>query len=337
MFKFVNSDDIGSTPKRQQTQRACESCRKRKKRCHHTQSRDALKTPRREEEEPEISQVSPSSKRPRNYRHTEISRGSERSYDDSIIETRNGPAASRERDETPNIIEPGTGSAQEPERNASLGSRFIGDLSPESIFLAATSPNATRGVSLNDSVGVWLSSTLTKDAAQGTNGNVAEPPPSSLFYGSLSMVQRAIFPLLQQECLTTLPSPSRLSALCKLYFEKNHPIFPVIDEARFNSLPNDDSSRILLQQGICLAASKNPSARRFLVLGESDNILNLLEFGDKIVNTMRLSIELGLVSDKIVLIQAYALLSQFADSPDGGDLSSQYGISISFCLLSCSL
>ena len=33
-------------------------------------------------------------------------------------------------------------------------SRFIGDLNPEGIFLAATSPDATRGVS-NDSIGVW--------------------------------------------------------------------------------------------------------------------------------------------------------------------------------------
>lgn len=36
----------------------------------------------------------------------------------------------------------------------SRSSRFIGDLNPEGIFLAATSPDATRGVS-NDSIGVW--------------------------------------------------------------------------------------------------------------------------------------------------------------------------------------
>lgn len=34
------------------------------------------------------------------------------------------------------------------------GSRFIGDLNPEGIFLAATSPDATRGMS-KDSIGVW--------------------------------------------------------------------------------------------------------------------------------------------------------------------------------------
>jgi hypothetical protein len=34
-FKFVASDG-GAPQKRQQSQRACESCRKRKKRCHHT-------------------------------------------------------------------------------------------------------------------------------------------------------------------------------------------------------------------------------------------------------------------------------------------------------------
>ena len=34
------------------------------------------------------------------------------------------------------------------------GSRFLGDLNPEGIFLAATSPDATRGMS-KDSIGVW--------------------------------------------------------------------------------------------------------------------------------------------------------------------------------------
>lgn len=38
---------------------------------------------------------------------------------------------------------------------AARNPRFIGDLNPEALFLAATSPDATRGVSLDDSIGVW--------------------------------------------------------------------------------------------------------------------------------------------------------------------------------------
>lgn len=38
---------------------------------------------------------------------------------------------------------------------AARNPRFIGDLNPEGIFLAATSPDATRGASLDDSIGVW--------------------------------------------------------------------------------------------------------------------------------------------------------------------------------------
>jgi hypothetical protein len=38
---------------------------------------------------------------------------------------------------------------------------FSRDLNPEGVFLAATSPDATRG-SLDDSIGVWLTTNLNR-------------------------------------------------------------------------------------------------------------------------------------------------------------------------------
>ncbi len=38
---------------------------------------------------------------------------------------------------------------------------------------------------------------------------------------------------------------------------------------------------------------------------------------------MRISIEMGLISNKIIIIQALALMSQFTDNPVGEDISSQ--------------
>ena len=170
------------------------------------------------------------------------------------------------------------------------------------------------------SVGVWLSSATNNTTSENRHGDL---PPSSLFSGSSSLVTKALLPLLEQECLNTLPSADRYAPLSRIYFEKIHPIFPVIDKSLLESLPVTDNRRILLQQGICLAASKNAAARGLLFLSGSESVLSVTEFGDKISSAMRLSIEIGFVSDKIVLIQALSLLSQFVNAPDKGDLSSQ--------------
>ena len=204
-----------------------------------------------------------------------------------------------------------------------MGARFIGDLNPESVFLAATGPDEDRGISTN-SVGIWL---------KPTNGNTAEylaggppllvPPPCSLFHGSKYALETDLMSKLKQECLSVLPPPSHLAALSKLYFDKMHPLFPVIDYEQWHKVRVRDNCQVLMEQAVCLAASKNFAARSHLLLGSSKVLLSPLDFGDKISGAMRLAIEMGMVTDKIVLIQALALMSQFFDSTDRGDLSSQ--------------
>jgi len=84
-----------------------------------------------------------------------------------------------------------------------------------------------------------------------------------------------------------------------------------------------DPGRILLQQSICLAASKDFASKDHLIFADSEAPLSGREFGDKVSRALRLEIEMGLVIDKIVLIQVLALMSQFIDGSDGGDMSSQ--------------
>jgi hypothetical protein len=129
--------------------------------------------------------------------------------------------------------------------------------------------------------------------------------------------------MLEQECKSTIPPPDKVEALSKIYFEKVHPIFPVIDQEAYHNLNPTDPGHIFLQQGICLAASKNFAARQHLIMGESSQPLSCREFGETLSGAMRISVEMSLVSDKIVLIQGLALMSQFSDNPDGADLSSQ--------------
>jgi len=107
--------------------------------------------------------------------------------------------------------------------------------------------------------------------------------------------------MLKQECLSTIPPPPSLEALSQIYFEKIHFIFPVLDREVYINLDLKDPARVLLQQGICLAACKDFAARNSLILAESS--LTPRQFGERISSAMRMSIEIGLVTNKLVNIQ----------------------------------
>lgn len=346
MFKFVD----GSAPpqKRHQSQRACEPCRKRKKRCHHaitTQPRQGSNhsphgdkppvfqssspspgTSDRPHESPIDVRTSPNSQAVPETANTPNGHDARRSPSTSHL-SENDKSGRRREDMTTELGQVQVDARQILRHNAQdpgpLNSRFIGDLNPEGVFLAATSPDTTRGNSVNDSVGVWLNTALNRRASQADRLQSSAKSSSSIFYGSTTLVQRVLIPMLEEECLSTIPSLARSEALSNIYFERIHPIFPVLNDNAYRGLDQSDPARILLQQGICLAASKNPSAIHHLVLAESTEPLSCREFGDRLSGAMRLSIEMGFVTDRIVLIQALALMSQFIDSPDGGDLSSQ--------------
>ncbi len=98
----------------------------------------------------------------------------------------------------------------------------------------------------------------------------------------------------------------------------------MVDKSTCQSPHLTNPDRIILLQGVCLAASKNFSASRYLAIGDDTSpVLSCREFGERVSGAMRVSIELGLITNKIVIIQALALLSQFTDNPEGEDISSQ--------------
>lgn len=317
MFKFVNAGEDGSTPKRQQSQRACSPCRKRKKRCHHTEEGASFRNSNHESPSPSdiVDALRSASQQPN---HTTL--GSTNSNTTNVQQPPSQFLSHINHTGTNNGRSPKPSSYHRPPNEESMGARFIGDLNPESVFLAA-SPDESRDVSTN-SVGIWVKSG-NKGASKAGAITFPEIPPSSLFHSSTYAMQTGISPLLKQECLATLPPPPQLAALSKIYFDKMHPMFPVIDFDEFHKVRKRDNCQVLLQQAVCLAASKNFAAKPHLILGEPDLVLSSMEFGDKISGAMRLAIEMGMVTDKVVLIQALALMSQFFDSVDRGDLSSQ--------------
>lgn len=123
VFKFVASDQAG--PKRLQTSKACEYCRRRKKRCVHGDAIPA--SPARRANSDGISVPG-------------------KFVDEGNLSVRDQEGASQ-HDEIHGSLNTSS--------HATHNSRFIGDLNPEGIFLAATTPNATRGISSDESIGVW--------------------------------------------------------------------------------------------------------------------------------------------------------------------------------------
>lgn len=312
MFKFVNNDANNPTGKRKQSQRACETCRKRKKRCHHNDP-EATENTTYEIGDGGFSQISSSS--PTDGPH-------ETPTDQHSIPEVSGlhqsPSVWAAGPQTTSDRVPNSNRDSEPDAaSPSLNSRFVGDLNPESIFLAAASPDTTRDVSSNEGVGVWLAKALIDKDLQPAS----ELP--GLFNGSASLLPKVLVPVLQKEVLSTLPPSPLASALSVLYFEKMHPIIPVIDQNLLQTLQVTDPRRVLLLQGVYLAASKSFTSNEHLILQGSDSALSSREFGSRILAAMRLIIEMGLVTDKIILIQALAIMSHFADGPESGNVASQ--------------
>lgn len=205
----------------------------------------------------------------------------------------------------PIIRYPIAGSAAD---NVRSESRFIGDLSPEGVFHAATSPDTVQGRPARDSIGVYL-------AKQG------EIPRSSPM--SSNLMQRVVMPIFEEQIISALPSDEAGKHLTMLYFSQFHPILPIVDADLFGQLALSDPRRRLLLQGICLIASKSPLAKEHLILSGSPTVLGCKEYGSRVADAMKMTINMGFVEEKLVLIQALSMMSHFTDGPDTADIASQ--------------
>lgn len=144
--------------------------------------------------------------------------------------------------------------------------------------------------------------------------------------GYLPMVVRAILPYLEIECLQVLPAREDLDALITIFKQEVHPILPLVDFAPrvfADVIDRENPATIVLRQAICLAACKNVSARRYLNLPKSeDGALSRhtpREFADRLFGVLKIALDIGLVDDKLELIQVLALMTFHSYGPDGDD------------------
>ncbi|KAF9876690.1 fungal specific transcription factor [Colletotrichum karsti] len=305
MFKFINTTD-GLPQKRKQAQQACDTCRKRKKRCEHLENAVASppKTPDSESTRPAA--------RPRPTRRP--SDGTPAVSKRTPLNPRPPSSSDREptaesRDRTSH-----SGGDQAPRRRQLPAdddssqhddARFVGDLNPEGAFLA-DSPGTSRGYAESHSVGVWYSRRSAR-----SNEPITELAPA----GSVDHAEH--------QFLAVLPRKSHYDKLESIYLRNVHRILPVIDLDILQK-PVSSISQILCKQAISLAAGSNPSAKAFLTLGEDSSVvLTYPEFAQRLSSAMRKAIGLGLLKDRVHATAVFVILSLYTHFSDDRHLSAE--------------
>jgi hypothetical protein len=312
-MKFISHNAETISRKRKHARRACEQCRRGKRRCNHTLSLDSR-----------AIEVAQATIRPNRVSRRQEEHIENESAQDDVPTT--GLAALddtlRSKHSIGELLEAAQYSNQEGHHDSSLRSsrRFIGDLNPESVFRSVTSPETTtRGKSSQNSVGTWLVDSLTSSGRESENRITMQ---NSIFFNPSPATQKLLTSLLETECFTVLPPTPYLSQLLSFYVEEIHPLLPLIDVKSFQR-DIDRNSKVLLSQAMCLLASMNPQCKSLLYLPDETEPLPPRVFGRRIFCAMRCAIELGAVTNKLVLIQALGSLSLFTEGPEGPETSSQ--------------
>ncbi|KAJ5644134.1 uncharacterized protein N7484_006641 [Penicillium longicatenatum] len=272
LFTFIANDPVGLPQNRKGTHRACAHCRKRKRRCNHG---------------------------PNASRHPETQPG-----DTRIIDTVSPPSVHEERVST----SPGctTSAVQHITQPHAPGSRidseswFVGEMDPASAFWTAAGSSSPSPLRRHD-VGIWLS-------PDKTCSELAAKKPKSGASNFKPLISTSLLPYLQGNC-SILPSPGNVEGLLRIYLDNIHPIFPVLDYDAYRMMPSSSSNKILLSQSICLAASLDRKAKRFLNIPPGSTSRS--DFSLSLADAINTSIALELVKDKLVLIQALSLTSLF--------------------------
>ncbi|KAH6668111.1 hypothetical protein F5X68DRAFT_53212 [Plectosphaerella plurivora] len=273
--KFVESDPSGLPVKRKQVQQACESCRRRKKRCIHTESHDG--------DDGDVFR-SP-----------------------SLLNGRDGPNGAKGPEVKPEHTrrfvcdtnpEGMFAEAIGSDAAGKHASRFVCDTNPEGMFAEITRSDDARKPARNDEVGVWVP-TSTLNQASSTAGLRPSIPYDSI-----------LIPYAREHCLTCMPPEKEFRQLKKIYYRKIHPIYNLIPESLLDG--EDGPATIVLRQVISLAAATDPAMINNLKLGnQGADKLSFSEFSQALSGAIRTTLATSLIADRTINIRVLCMLSLY--------------------------
>ncbi|KAJ0162142.1 hypothetical protein CTA2_5050 [Colletotrichum tanaceti] len=329
-LKFINTTNL-PVQKRKIALHACDSCRRRKKRCEHPLGEGESPPPHAvhwrkrgrfadsasstaaavDEDSPEPAA---SSTEPSHLQQQSPTAGRA----NSATETRRKDRRAAAGDRAPRGSTSPALKADDEDPSQHNDDRFVGDLNPEGIFLAGSSrPGTSRGYAESNSVGVWYSR-RTRD--RNPDNLTTEPPAPELELAAsaVSVDRRAAEH--HHQCLAVLPRQEHYDQLEAIYLRDVHRILPVMNVDLLERPPTTSSStvsQVLCKQAVCLAAGSHPGAKPYLTLGEhsseeeegeeeeEEEALAYPEFARRLSSAIREALGLGLVRDRV---QAVALL-----------------------------
>nr|POF12273.1 hypothetical protein CFP56_76032 [Quercus suber] len=194
--------------------------------------------------------------------------------------------------------------------------RFIGCLNPESELRQPENRRTTSGTATpHGRVGLWHTDPAFASHVDRSYGHL-----SSMLAMSAPLARRVVMPLMEDQSVGCLPPAMHLSALERYFFNDIHLILPLINKDAYEREAGNTAAHTLLAQGICLLASSNISLSQHLRLPEIQDPLSPRDFGLKIYGAMRITIELGMVRDKMTVIRASLMMSMFGGYPADIDL-----------------
>ncbi|ROW03874.1 hypothetical protein VPNG_07301 [Cytospora leucostoma] len=317
--RFVASDEDGMPVKRRQAQQACESCRRKKKRCAH--GTDAAESPFLVANVP-----SPTGRRLLEGDHRE-----DRAFRGAT--TRRIPPTPESPEK--NGLDEHSSTDEVASHLIGLStSRFVGDLSPESMFIEATS-KSVRNASLYRSpsdIGTWLPQSArqldnesnilpgSRRTFQHGDPSIARigDGPASLhtFTGNLSSPNGAesATPTADYELRDLAVSPPDYDYLQleQLYLERIHPMLPILNLADIHESRRPKTAKhAIFRQAIALAAAVETSASKHLRLDLNGPLLSFQEFNHLVSKAIFSSLDANAILDRVDHIRVLAIMSFF--------------------------
>lgn len=295
--------------KRKRVHRACETCKKRRKRCSHTFDDDA------EDGSPSKTANSTTLTRTSDQDATQADISLE--LPTPIAETEGGNEAALGL--TP----------QSPDENArsTTPPNFLGYLSPEAVLRERIHERGQAAGSQRVPVGQWLQGREDeKDPIVGTESGALATPltQTSPRLSQSSTVQQALQAYLDAVGVSIIPPRQHQDGLLSIYLEYVQPLLPILDQKIFQARYAQRTEPLVLIQAVCIVASKHEKARPHLILPDEPRLLSPREFSKRLYHSIITAIEAKMETNRIVLIQALALLSLHCEGPDGAEQASMH-------------
>ncbi|KAF2006864.1 hypothetical protein P154DRAFT_454621 [Amniculicola lignicola CBS 123094] len=294
--------------KRKRVHRACESCKKRRKRCSHTFDEEAEAGSSSKTGHSAANPTSDPSAYSANHHHYDprAPRGDSHQHGHSM------------QPHSPPDAPP----AQTPPN-------FLGYLNPEAVLREQVHSHRERGQSVTSpshpNVGQWVEA---NENGRASTSHLAATPPlnetSPHSTGQGASVQKALQVYLEAVGVGIVPPRKHQDALLDIYFAYVQPLLPLVDKNIFSTSYSQGTEPRMLMQAICIVASKHADAASHLCLGDDPQILTAREFSQRLYNAVIAGIEASLEKNRVTLIQILALISLHCEGPDGAEQASMH-------------